>query len=219
MTRRRTSMSAAATVVLVATLAVPSMALGQDDDTAADNDALVLTPAQAEGPFYPVEIPADRDADLTVVEGAAAPALGTPLRVEGTLVHHDGTPIEGATVEIWQTDDQGIYLHPDDPGFADLDPGFQGYGESITDSSGAWSFETILPNVYGSRPRHIHAKVRIDGAEALTTQIYFVDQGVGLTGAVALTGTELDELIVELEPVAREDGVAAFVATHAIVIE
>jgi hypothetical protein len=53
----------------------------------------------------------------------------------------------------------------------------------------------------------------------LTTQIYFVDQGVGLEGAVALTGTDLDALITELEPADAEDGVPAFSAMHAIVLE
>lgn len=153
------------------------------------------------------------------MEGAADPAVGTPLGVDGVLLRSDGAPIEGAIVEIWQTDSQGIYLHPDDPGFSGLDPGFQGYGESVTDADGAWSFTTILPNVYGGRPRHIHAKVRIDGDEALTAQIYFVDQGLGLEGSVALTDTDLDALIVALEAVEPEDGVAALTAYHTIVIE
>lgn len=205
--------------IVAGALLVPTLVVGQDDAAAPASDRLIVTPAQAEGPFYPLEIPLDHDADLTIVEGASAAALGTPLAVLGTLQRSDGTPIEGAVVEIWQTDHQGIYLHPDDPGFADLDTGFQGYGESVTDADGAWSFATILPNVYGDRPRHIHAKVRIDGAEALTTQIYFVDQGTGLEGAVALTGTDLDALITELEPTDAEDGAPAFTAMHAIVLE
>ena len=179
---------------------------------------LVVTPEQAEGPFYPVEIPADHDDDLTVVEGAAEPALGTRLELSGRLLRSDGSVVEGATVEIWQTDHQGIYLHPEDPGFPSLDPGFQGYGEAVTDADGRWSFRTILPNVYGNRPRHIHAKVRLGDDELLTTQIYFVDTGVGLEGSVALTDSDLDALITELVPLTGDDTTDAVAAEHEIVL-
>ena len=206
-------MSRIALAALILALLSPAAVAAQESEA-----ALVVTPVQQEGPYYPLEIPADHDADLTVVEGAVAPALGPRLEIGGRLLRSDGSVIEGATVEIWQTDHQGIYLHPQDPGFADLDPGFQGYGESVTDAEGRWSFRTILPNVYGTRPRHIHAKVRLDGDELLTTQIYFVDTGDGLEGSVALTDSDLDALITELEPTIDEDGIEASVAEHDIVL-
>ena len=166
----------------------------------------------------PVASPEDRDADLTVVLGMRAPALGEPLIVSGWLLRPDGPAVEGATVEIWQTDHQGVYLHPGDPDFERRDRGFQGYGESVTDADGRWSFRTILPEVYGSRPRHIHAKVRLDGSELLTTQIYFSGGDIPPEGAVDLTGTELDALIVEAVRRTREDGEALLTAEHLLIV-
>lgn len=107
-------------------------------------------------------------------------AAGELLLIDGLLLTADGSPVAGAIVEIWQTDHQGVYLHPGDPGIAARDEAFQGYGESATDASGAWSFRTILPEIYGGRPRHIHAKVKIDGETALITQIYFSGGDISL---------------------------------------
>ena len=136
---------------------------------------LVATPAQQEGPFYPVEKPSDRDNDLTVVAGAAARPAGSILLLEGRLLTTDGAPIGGATIEIWQTDAGGIYLHPEDPGVAQRDVNFQGYGETTTAADGTWEFLTIDPGYYEPRPRHIHLKIVRDGAVQLTSQIYFSD--------------------------------------------
>ena len=186
-------------------------------DAAEVPEVLVLTPSQAEGPFYPVELPADRDADLSVVDGADGPAAGEPLIVEGRLLTTDGVPIEGAVVEIWQTDHQGVYLHPQDPGIADRDEAFQGYGESVTDAAGGWSFRTILPELYGGRPRHIHAKVKMAGETALTTQIYFSGGDIPEQGAVALSEATAP-LVVEALRRPDADGAEVLHARHLLVI-
>jgi protocatechuate 3,4-dioxygenase beta subunit len=180
-------------------------------------DVLVLTPSQAEGPFYPVELPADRDADLTVVDGAEVPAAGEPLTVEGELLTTDGAPVEGAVVEIWQTDHQGVYLHPRDPGIAVRDEAFQGYGESVTDTLGAWAFRTILPEIYGGRPRHIHAKVKVAGETVLTTQIYFSGGDISQVGAVALDEATAP-MVVEVVRRPQLDGSDVLHAQHLLVI-
>jgi protocatechuate 3,4-dioxygenase beta subunit len=212
-----------ATMPVTATDADPSASLEPPNTpepaTMAEPAApLVLTPSQGEGPYYPLQLPADRDTDLTVVKGAEAPAVGEALRLEGLLLTIDGTPVEGATVEIWQTDANGVYLHPGDPDFALRDPGFQGYGEAVTDAEGAWAFRTILPEVYGSRPRHIHAKVRLGDETVLTTQVYFSGGDIPEAGAVVPTGTELDALMVEANLEPGPDGVAVLTAHHRIVI-
>ena len=43
-------------------------------------DELVRTPAQTEGPFYPLNYPADSDNDLVHVTGHAEPAKGSKQR-------------------------------------------------------------------------------------------------------------------------------------------
>lgn len=204
---------------LIATSSVATIAA--DDPSPAPLDvaeALVVTPSQGEGPYYPVELPQDHDVDLTVVTGAAAPALGQPLVIDGWLLTSMGTPVEDAVVEIWQTDYQGIYLHPQDPLFSDHDAGFQGYGESATDASGSWSFRTILPEIYGGRPRHIHAKVKVDGETVLTTQIYFSGGDISQDGAVALSGGDADALVVEVLRDRDDDDGEILRARHLIVL-
>jgi protocatechuate 3,4-dioxygenase beta subunit len=127
------------------------------------------TPGQTEGPFYPVEMPADHDADL-LRNGQVRYAKGQAVWLDGTVVDLDGKALSGATVEIWQCDVDGHYHHPGDGGRAD--PAFQGFGRTGVDRDGRYRFRTIRPVQYSGRTPHIHVKVRLDKAELLTTQLY-----------------------------------------------
>src|SRR6266446_7911104 len=71
--------------------------------------ALMPTPAQTEGPFYPLNYPADSDNDLVHVKGHGEAAKGTPTRVAGHILDATGRPVAGARVEIWQCDANGRY--------------------------------------------------------------------------------------------------------------
>ena len=128
------------------------------------------TPSQSEGPFYPVRKPADLGSDL--IRSASGVAEGVPLSLSGRVLNVDGTPASGAKVEIWQADQRGIYRHPRAPNQGNEDPAFKGFGESVVDSSGRYSFLTIVPVPYTGRPPHIHVKVWIGGQDTLTTQLY-----------------------------------------------
>jgi protocatechuate 3,4-dioxygenase beta subunit len=130
---------------------------------------LAPTPAQTEGPFYPVALPKDTDFDL-LHNGTLNYTRGQPAWVEGTVTDLQGRPIAGAQVEIWQCDEAGHYHHPGDGGQAD--PGFQGFGRVVADASGAWRFRTIRPAPYTGRTPHIHFKVKLSSRELLTTQLY-----------------------------------------------
>jgi protocatechuate 3,4-dioxygenase beta subunit len=148
-----------------ATLAAP----GWLRPALAQGKALRRTPSQTEGPFYPVHIPADHDADL-LRNGPARYARGQACWVQGTVVDLDGRPIDGAAVEIWQCDEAGHYHHPGDGNRAD--PAFQGFGRMLADRDGRYRFRTIRPVRYGGRTPHIHVKVKLDRMELLTTQLY-----------------------------------------------
>jgi protocatechuate 3,4-dioxygenase beta subunit len=130
---------------------------------------LQATPAQTEGPFYPVALPDDTDFDL-LRNGALRYPKGQPAWVEGTVSDLQGRPMAGAYVEIWQCDEAGHYHHPGDRGRAD--PAFQGFGRVTTDARGAWRFRTIRPAPYSGRTPHIHFKVKQGLRELLTTQLY-----------------------------------------------
>jgi protocatechuate 3,4-dioxygenase beta subunit len=133
---------------------------------------LTATPAQTEGPFYPVAFPADTDNDLVQVRGQAAQARGTILHLQGRVLDVSGKPSSGAMVEIWQCDAQGIYDHPGQPGRQRRDSAFQGYGRTLTDAQGAYSFRTLKPVSYPGRTPHIHLKVATGDGRWLTTQFY-----------------------------------------------
>lgn len=131
------------------------------------------TPAQTEGPFYPDQLPADSDADLLLNQsppGAQRYTKGQAAWVGGTLTDAEGRPLEGATIEIWQCDQDGHYHHTRDGGRAD--PAFQGFGRVAVDAQGRWRFRTMKPVAYSGRTPHIHAKVKLAARELLTTQLY-----------------------------------------------
>ena len=149
---------------LAATLALPVFirdALAQT--------TLRPTPAQTEGPFYPVVLPDDTDFDL-LAHGKLRYTRGTATWLAGAVTDTTGRPLRGAVVEIWQCDQQGHYHHPCDGGSAD--PAFQGFGRVAAGSDGAYRFRTIRPAPYTGRTPHIHVKVRLAQRELLTTQLY-----------------------------------------------
>jgi protocatechuate 3,4-dioxygenase beta subunit len=129
----------------------------------------VPTPSQTEGPYYPVEIPADSDHDL-LVNGTRTYATAHRTKLTGTVVDVDGKPLKGGVVEIWQCDEQGHYHHPGDGGRAD--PSFQGFGRATIDAEGRYAFVTMKPAKYSGRTPHIHVKVKVGRHDLLTTQLY-----------------------------------------------
>jgi protocatechuate 3,4-dioxygenase beta subunit len=134
--------------------------------------ALAPTPGTTEGPFYPLRIPDDHDSDLVRVEAAVREAGGEILHLAGTVGDTAAQPLAGATVEIWQCDAGGVYLHPRDRRYARRDAAFQGFGRTVADRRGRFAFRTILPVPYPGRTPHIHARILAGGRVLLTTQLY-----------------------------------------------
>jgi len=134
--------------------------------------ALLPTPPQTEGPFYPPKLPLDSDNDLVQVKGEPHAALGTVAHVVGRLLDLNGRPVAGARIEIWQCDANGRYLHPRDSSGRPRDEGFQGYGQTLTAADGAYRFRTIKPVPYPGRTPHIHFAISGRGFDKLVTQMY-----------------------------------------------
>ena len=166
---------------------------------------LIPTPAQSEGPFYPVELPPETDWDLLRMAGAR-PALGTVTYVEGRILDLAGRPVPGTRVEIWQCDATGRYHHPGDAR-GPLDEGFQGFGRVVTAEDGAYRFRTIRPVAYPGRTPHIHFAVMAPGARRFITQMY-VEGEPGNARDFLLNSVRDAQararLIVALAPVAAE---------------
>jgi protocatechuate 3,4-dioxygenase beta subunit len=134
--------------------------------------ALVLTPPQTEGPFYPRTLPLDVDNDLLVINDAITPAVGSITELSGRVLTPAGSPIRNAVVEIWQVDHHGVYLHTGSAGRDKRDVNFQGFGRFETGSTGDYRFRTIKPVPYPGRTPHIHFKIKRGGRDVLTTQCY-----------------------------------------------
>lgn len=135
-------------------------------------EALIQTPPQTEGPFYPDKLPLDTDNDLIIVNDALTPAAGEITWLSGRILDAKGDPIRNATVEIWQCDAHGVYLHGNSDNKAKRDANFQGFGRFLTGLSGEYLFRTIKPVAYPGRTPHIHFAVKLKGRDKFTTQCY-----------------------------------------------
>ena len=98
---------------------------------------------------------------------------GTRLILAGTVVDQDCQPLPNARLDFWQADATGEYDNA----------GYRLRGHQFTDAQGRYYLETILPGLYASRPiEHIHVKIRAEGGQEITSQLYFPPQAVeGLT--------------------------------------
>jgi protocatechuate 3,4-dioxygenase beta subunit len=135
-------------------------------------------------------------------------AQGDVVVLTGRLMNLDGQPISGGEIEIWQTDERGIYNHPGDSDRENRDRGFQFFGTSTTDDSGRYAFRTILPGRYEPRPRHIHVRIRMNRRTVLISQLYFRTSDDPFR-----IGSVPDELLVGLTPAGNIEDSKAFNAT------
>ena len=132
------------------------------------------------GPFHVGDVPFQ---PLGTDIGAGL--AGERLYVEGTVASSNGTPLPGAVLEIWQSDDDGFY----DVQRPELD------GPSLrtrlrADAAGRFHFWTIMPTAYPIpddgpvgdllkatkrhpwRPAHLHFMISAAGHEQLVTHIF-----------------------------------------------
>jgi protocatechuate 3,4-dioxygenase, beta subunit len=92
--------------------------------------------------------------------------------VFGRVRDVEGRAVPGARVEIWQCNAFGRYHHAGDSRNVPLDPGFQGYGETVSTADGAYRFRTIRPIAYPGRTPHIHFAITVPQGGKLVTQMY-----------------------------------------------
>jgi len=164
-------------------------------------EALSLTPRQTEGPFYPDHLPLDTDNDLLIVNDSLTSAVGEVTWLSGRILDARGEPIRNATVEIWQCDAKGVYLHSRSANSGRRDAQFQGFGRFVTGSSGEYLFRTIKPVAYPGRAPHIHYAIKMKGRDKFTTQCYVKGE----------PQNERDGVIREIrDPKARESVIVPF---------
>jgi protocatechuate 3,4-dioxygenase beta subunit len=133
------------------------------------------------GPFYVGNSPRRRMGDNICLDGK-----GEPCFVTGRVINEEGDPIEGAKIEIWQTNDDGFY-DVQQPG---QQPDFNMRGMFETGHDGKYSFQTVKPLSYSiptdgpvgvilrrmgchaMRPAHIHFMVEAKDYDQLVTHIF-----------------------------------------------
>jgi protocatechuate 3,4-dioxygenase beta subunit len=161
---------------------------------------LPTTPFQTVGPFYPVDAPADQDADMTILGNNKVRAAGTIIYVAGRVLDTKGMPVANATLDIWQANAAGRYDHPADTNKAPVDANFQGFARIRTAADGTYKFKSIKPGAYPTgegdwiRPPHIHFDVLGKKSRAIT-QMYFEGEALNAKDRI-LNNIRIKETVV-----------------------
>ncbi len=137
------------------------------------------TPTTVEGPFH---VPASPE----FADGAnmAQDAPGLPCFVTGTVRDLDGKPVAGASLDVWQTDGEGLYEAQRDVD----EPWLRGIFHTKAD--GSFVIRTVVPisytipmdgtvgelvertNISHYRPAHIHFVVEAPGYHRIVTHLF-----------------------------------------------
>lgn len=133
------------------------------------------------GPFYRTDSPHFAYGDFVATHKHG----GTEICLYGRVTDADGDPVPGAKIEIWQTDEEGVYdLQKNNPDDMDM------RGVFHADKDGNYCIRTIRPRGYlipmdgpvgdmiraqgrhGYRPAHIHFMIGAPGYRELVTALY-----------------------------------------------
>ncbi|WP_294735998.1 intradiol ring-cleavage dioxygenase [uncultured Pseudomonas sp.] len=142
------------------------------------------TPNTILGPFYVADAPRYENGANICLDGKGEPTL-----VSGRVLDTDGNPIVGATLDIWQTNDDGFY----DVQQKGLQPEYNLRGLFTTDADGCYAFRTVKPRHYPipadgpvgkllgqlgrhpNRAAHLHFIVTAPGYDQVITHIFTPD--------------------------------------------
>ena len=167
-------------------------------------ETLSLTPNMTEGPFYPDKLPLDTDNDLIKINDSIDKGIGEITHLSGKILDINGAPVRNAVVEIWQTDNNGVYLHSKSNNRQQHDANFQGFGRFATSSKGEYYFRTIKPAKYPGRTPHIHYRVitnDANGTQRFSTQCFIRghEKNAG-DGLIRRVGKDSELLMVDFKP-------------------
>ncbi len=103
--------------------------------------------------------------------GSLLAADGFPLLITGQVLDKDCVPVEGAIIEIWQTNSEGKYVAGKPTTYGQKQ--FLGAGQTTTDNQGRYAFYSIYPRGYNNLAPHIHFMVRKSGYQTIQTDLFF----------------------------------------------
>jgi protocatechuate 3,4-dioxygenase beta subunit len=182
--RRKASTTAVITVLSVLTmfsfsLLLPQFSFAQTGTNTNQTPASEVQSSQVKGVITPCNVTEstvlgpEYKANPPVRQGQdfAQGIPGERLILSGKVLNHmTCEPVEGAVIDIWQTNSTGDYDYK----------GFNLRGKIVTDKDGNYVLNTVYPeslvlsNI--TRPSHIHVIVGVPGQPLITTQVYFEDQ-------------------------------------------
>ncbi|HYL42399.1 MAG TPA: intradiol ring-cleavage dioxygenase [Ktedonobacteraceae bacterium] len=154
------------------------------------------------GPFYREGAP-----ELPTGATISQDERGEPVVVTGQVLSTDGTPIPNALLDIWETDENGLYEQQDPE-----QPDMNLRGKFRTDHEGRYCFVGIKPVSYAIpddgpvgqllrtlrrhpfRPAHIHLLISARGFAPVTTHLFV--KGDPYLDSDAVFGTK-ESLIVD----------------------
>ena len=147
--------------------------------------SLRASTSQTIGPYLRIGL------EWMVIEDLAPQGVtGERVQINGKIFDADNKPVNDAAVEIWQANSHGKYASREDTQDKPLEPGFRGYGRSLTDEAGAFRFRTVKPGrVPGPGGKlqapHITVTIFMRGLlKQLQTRIYFPDEPANADDAV-----------------------------------
>lgn len=153
-------------------------------DAIANRTGGEATESTVLGPFHVAGAPALANGADIRLDGR-----GEPLVARGRVLDGRGRPIAGATLDVWQANDEGFY----DVQQKGLQPEFNLRGLFRTEPDGRFWFRAAKPTPYpiptdgpvgelldalgrpAWRPAHLHFIVRADGFAPLTTHLFVPD--------------------------------------------
>jgi protocatechuate 3,4-dioxygenase beta subunit len=121
-----------------------------------------ITPPVPEGPFY-------KDEKLNRFDITES-KKGIPIEYVFKVEDEHCKPVEGAIIDIWQCDTEGIYSDFKQENTFN-ETWLRGY--QITGKNGMCKFRSIFPGWYAGRITHLHAKVQVQNKTVLTTNFFF----------------------------------------------
>ena len=141
----------------------------------------VVRPELTIGPYFVDEQLNRSDIRLEPSDGSAREGAPLTLAISVFDVSQNScNPIEGAQVDIWHCDAQGVYSGVSDQGFDTTGQKFlRGY--QLTDGTGKSQFTTIYPGWYSGRTVHIHFMIRTTGADGQSYEFvsqFFFDESL-----------------------------------------
>lgn len=150
--------------IIVAPFLLDSCSKSNDNSTNAISKTTCgdpITPPVGEGPYY-INENLNRS---NITENRQ----GIPLTLIFTVEDINCVPIQGAIVDIWHCDKEGIYSDEASQNTVGQ-KWLRGYQQ--TDVNGKCTFQTIFPGWYNGRLTHIHGKVKVGTVTKQTTNFF-----------------------------------------------